>query len=360
MQPAPPRPPRPASSPSATSARARSHGAEALARPVAQLMSKPARRRSGGRIRLSRDRPHEPAQGAPPRRHRRGGQRVGALSARDLLRLRAEEAVVARRRDRRRRRMCTSLGRGLGEAAAGRGRSAGRRRSRARRRRGDFARTRRADAPRRRASPKQRMRERRHGEPPCPYAVAVLGSAGRGESLLAMDQDNAIVFAEGAPGGPEDRWFATLGMHRRRHPARGRRALLQGRGDGEERAMARLGRDLARARRRLDRALQARRTCCRSISSSICAACTATAASPTRCGATPSTRAHGKAVSPSCWRKPPAQCEPALNFSGGFKTEQWPHRSEEGRPVRHRHRPRARWRSAITSSSARRRRGLRA
>jgi hypothetical protein len=27
----------------------------------------------------------------------------------------------------------------------------------------------------------------------------VLGSAGRGESLLAMDQDNALVFAEGEP-----------------------------------------------------------------------------------------------------------------------------------------------------------------
>jgi len=46
---------------------------------------------------------------------------------------------------------------------------------------------------------------------PCPYALLVLGSGGRGESLLAMDQDNAIVFAEGAPGGPEDQWFAELG-----------------------------------------------------------------------------------------------------------------------------------------------------
>jgi CBS domain-containing protein len=46
---------------------------------------------------------------------------------------------------------------------------------------------------------------------PCPYAMLVLGSGGRGESLLAMDQDNAIVFAEGEPGGPEDLWFAELG-----------------------------------------------------------------------------------------------------------------------------------------------------
>jgi DNA polymerase-3 subunit epsilon/CBS domain-containing protein len=49
------------------------------------------------------------------------------------------------------------------------------------------------------------------GPPPCPYAMLVLGSGGRGESLLAMDQDNAIVFAEGEPGGAEDKWFAELG-----------------------------------------------------------------------------------------------------------------------------------------------------
>ncbi len=46
------------------------------------------------------------------------------------------------------------------------------------------------------------------GAPPCAYALCVLGSAGRGESLLAMDQDNAIVFAEGAPGSEADKWFA--------------------------------------------------------------------------------------------------------------------------------------------------------
>jgi CBS domain-containing protein len=49
------------------------------------------------------------------------------------------------------------------------------------------------------------------GDPPCPYAVAVLGSAGRDESLLAMDQDNALFFAHGEPDGREDRWFGALG-----------------------------------------------------------------------------------------------------------------------------------------------------
>jgi DNA polymerase-3 subunit epsilon/CBS domain-containing protein len=39
----------------------------------------------------------------------------------------------------------------------------------------------------------------------------VLGSAGRGESLLALDQDNAILFETGEPDGPEDRWFGELG-----------------------------------------------------------------------------------------------------------------------------------------------------
>jgi DNA polymerase-3 subunit epsilon/CBS domain-containing protein len=28
-----------------------------------------------------------------------------------------------------------------------------------------------------------------------------------------MDQDNALVFADGAPGGAEDEWFGQLGIH---------------------------------------------------------------------------------------------------------------------------------------------------
>ncbi len=59
----------------------------------------------------------------------------------------------------------------------------------------------------------QRMEAEGQGPPPCAYAVLVLGSAGRGESLLAMDQDNAVIFAEGAPDGAEDRWFAAFGRH---------------------------------------------------------------------------------------------------------------------------------------------------
>jgi CBS domain-containing protein len=50
------------------------------------------------------------------------------------------------------------------------------------------------------------------GGPPCAYALLVLGSAGRGESLLALDQDHALVFAHGDPDGPEDRWFAAFGQ----------------------------------------------------------------------------------------------------------------------------------------------------
>ena len=57
----------------------------------------------------------------------------------------------------------------------------------------------------------RRMKAEGHGEPPCAYALCVLGSAGRGESLLAMDQDNAIVFTDGAPGEAADLWFAQLG-----------------------------------------------------------------------------------------------------------------------------------------------------
>jgi len=57
----------------------------------------------------------------------------------------------------------------------------------------------------------RRMREAGLGGPPCAFALCVLGSGGRGESLLAADQDNAIVFAEGEPGGVADQWFAQFG-----------------------------------------------------------------------------------------------------------------------------------------------------
>lgn len=45
------------------------------------------------------------------------------------------------------------------------------------------------------------------GAPPVPYAVLVLGSAGRGESLLAPDQDNAVIYADGDDAA-NDPWFA--------------------------------------------------------------------------------------------------------------------------------------------------------
>ncbi|MCY4395855.1 MAG: DUF294 nucleotidyltransferase-like domain-containing protein [Rhodospirillaceae bacterium] len=48
------------------------------------------------------------------------------------------------------------------------------------------------------------------GDAPAPYALLVLGSGGRGESLLAMDQDNALIYADDAPDDA-DAWFAELG-----------------------------------------------------------------------------------------------------------------------------------------------------
>ena len=48
--------------------------------------------------------------------------------------------------------------------------------------------------------------------PPVAYAMLVLGSGGRGESLLAMDQDNAVVYAQGGRDSDVDKWFAALGQ----------------------------------------------------------------------------------------------------------------------------------------------------
>ena len=55
------------------------------------------------------------------------------------------------------------------------------------------------------------MLEQGLGSAPCKYAMLVLGSGGRGESMLAMDQDNALVYEKGEPDGGEDKWFAELG-----------------------------------------------------------------------------------------------------------------------------------------------------
>jgi DNA polymerase-3 subunit epsilon/CBS domain-containing protein len=51
------------------------------------------------------------------------------------------------------------------------------------------------------------------GRPPAPYALFVLGSAGRGESLLAAEQDNALVYDSADPEGPVGDWFGRFGEH---------------------------------------------------------------------------------------------------------------------------------------------------
>jgi len=61
-----------------------------------------------------------------------------------------------------------------------------------------------------------RMQADGAGPPPAEYALLMLGSAARGESLLAADQDHAILFADG--DAPEEdagnrQWFLTLGGH---------------------------------------------------------------------------------------------------------------------------------------------------
>ncbi len=62
----------------------------------------------------------------------------------------------------------------------------------------------------------ERMLAEGQNYPSCNYAFVVLGSAGRGESLLSMDQDNALIFDDGADAAEADRWFAALGSHANR------------------------------------------------------------------------------------------------------------------------------------------------
>jgi DNA polymerase-3 subunit epsilon/CBS domain-containing protein len=56
-----------------------------------------------------------------------------------------------------------------------------------------------------------KMKDDGLGEPPAKYTVLVLGSGGRGESLLNADQDNALIYDD--TGSDNDEWFAHFGEH---------------------------------------------------------------------------------------------------------------------------------------------------
>jgi DNA polymerase-3 subunit epsilon/CBS domain-containing protein len=187
------------------------HGGDALAVPVSYVASRPLAAVSAGAFVYR-------AIGHMSRLKVRhlgvtddDGRICGALSARDLLRLRAQDAVVlgdalddaatspelagawAR---------LPLVARGLvAEGVPGRDVAA------------VVSRELGALTARASAIAEARMKADGFGDPPCPYSFAVLGSAGRGESLLAMDQDNAMVFAEGEPGGSTDRWFERHATH---------------------------------------------------------------------------------------------------------------------------------------------------
>lgn len=184
------------------------HGASAFAMPVSGFMSRPLHVVSADAL----------AYAAIGRMNRlrirhlgvvdHAGDVAGILTARDLLRLRAEGAVE----------LADEIGSAqdvhdLARAWARLPQVAG----------GLLAEG--LSAPDVAAVVSQRVREMTHlaaeqaeaamkaeglGDAPCRYSVVVLGSAGRDESLLAMDQDNAIVFADDAPADA-DAWFAELG-----------------------------------------------------------------------------------------------------------------------------------------------------
>ena len=138
------------------------------------------------------------------------GRITGALSARDLLRLRADAAVVLgddideasdvpalARAWAKVPAMAESL---LAEGVSARDIA------------GIVARELGALTRRAGAVAEEQLAQEGAGCVPCAYALLVLGSAGRGESLLALDQDHAIVFAKGEPGAREDLWFEQLGQ----------------------------------------------------------------------------------------------------------------------------------------------------
>ncbi len=156
------------------------------------------------------------------------------------------------------------------------------------------------------------------GAPPSPYAFAVLGSAGRGESLLAMDQDNALVFAEGEPDGAEDKWFGLMATHV---------------ADVLHESACPIARAASWPKTRNGAARQRpgtpalpdgsiapdRRTCWPSTFSSTCAAFMATPSWRTGCGATASTPREGRPVLPSFSPRREARSSRRSAGSGGSR-----------------------------------------
>ena len=202
----------------------------------------------------------------------------------------------------------------LGETAACRGLAGRRRRGRARYRRRHLARAWRADAA---------GRDHRRG-------AHAGGGAGRAALRLRACRAR-LRRARGMPARHGPGQCAGVRARRagriagslvrdarhpcRRYPARGRRALLQGRGHGQEPAMARLGRDLAASASRTGSAARGRKTCWRSTFSSICAACTAGSRLPMRCGARASRPPGARPRSPSCSPRRPARSSRVSDFS---------------------------------------------
>lgn len=135
------------------------------------------------------------------------GAMIGALSARDLLKLRASDALALGD--------AVDSAEGTGDLAAAwsriprvarrlldEGVTAGEVAAVISREIGAMTRSAARDA-------EARMIAEGHGPAPAPYAVLILGSAARGESLLIPDQDNATIHAGSDPAA--DIWFLRHG-----------------------------------------------------------------------------------------------------------------------------------------------------
>ena len=140
------------------------------------------------------------------------GEIVGAVTTRNLLRHRATTAVVLGDKidsASSARGTCSGLGQSADNGAQS---DAGGCRS-AHHLGGGQLRNLQHDTPRRRACRGATCGRRASAHHRLPMRCLVLGSAGRRESQLAADQDNAIVYASGVEGGPEDAYFEKLATH---------------------------------------------------------------------------------------------------------------------------------------------------
>ena len=246
---------------------------------------------------------------------------VGALSARDLLRLRGEDAISLgdeiEEAD-----SVPELARAWAQAAAGRRRADRRRGVRAPDRRGGLAPVVRADARAPPCWPSSACATAARAVRRAPTRSRCSAPPAAARACWRWTRTTRWCSRRAQPDGAEDAWFKQLAGHVADILHEVGVPYCKGGVMAQEPAMARLGGDLARAHRQLDRALQSAGPAVGRHLLRHAGRARRRRAGRRALARRPSMRPRARRASPSCWPTPRARSSPASRCFGGFKTEQ--------------------------------------